>query len=257
MKHIVAVAVLLAVAVSVFAIRPCLAAEVVIYGGENEKPAVRGSISGPADVSIDGVTFFTIPGPAIGYSTLQRLAIVETRIAEILSTSPFAPVTVKPVRGKPTVYVGNIRLITVYPADVRNAGAKSAAQLAAEWAEGTAAALQVVAPSAFRPMPRGRSVYVLGLPWFDIYTHGGFPSMAARVESIRERINAIARDLPGAAAQVNVRYHNQEWTVFVGDSLLITATDKDACGNGVSSAKALAGMWAQQARKLFDAMQLQ
>jgi len=255
MKHLLLVAVLLvATMLPTTAQQNPAADEVVIYGGEDEKPAVREPIIGPVDVAVNGVVFFTIPGAAIGYSSVERREIVETRITEILSTCPLAPVTVRPVRGKPTVYVGNIRLITVYPADVRNTGADSAKELAAKWAEGTAAALQVVAPTAFRPAPRGRGVYVLGIPWFEVYDKDGFSSLPARVDEIQDRIAGIARNVPNASDAVNVRQLTG-WAVFVSGSLLITATDEDAKGNGVSCPQRLMNMWADQARALFDELQ--
>ena len=84
----------------------------------------------------------------------QRMAIVDTRITEILSHGVLGPVTVKAIRGKPTVYVGAYRLITVYPRDARNAGMSCSWQLAKQWAESTAKALPIVMPAAFMaPLP--------------------------------------------------------------------------------------------------------
>ncbi len=126
--------------------------EIVIYGTYQEVPSVGSWPAGATgQIALDNVSFFVIPGNAGGLTLAQRCEIVDTRITEILSHGVLGPVTVKPIRGKPTVYVGRYRLITVYPRDARNAGVKCSQQLAERWVASTAQALPVVMPSAFMP----------------------------------------------------------------------------------------------------------
>lgn len=126
--------------------------EIAIYGTYEEVPGVgRWPAGATGQIAVDSMPFFVIPGNGGGLTLAQRCEIVDTRITEILSHGVLGPVTVKPIRGKPTVYVGAYRLITVYPRDARNAGVGCSWQLAKQWAKSTAKALPKVMPSAFMP----------------------------------------------------------------------------------------------------------
>jgi hypothetical protein len=78
----------------------------------------------------------------------ERARIINARIVHIISYAPVNPeaVRVVPVRGKPTIYVGNVRLVTVYPSDVEATGAESMQRLANIWAASTACCLRNIAP---------------------------------------------------------------------------------------------------------------
>ncbi len=133
----------------------CMAAvaaseEIAIYGTYEEVPLVgEWPAAAKGQVAVGSVPFFVIPGNAGGLTLVQRATIVDARITEILSHGVLGPVTVKPIRGKPTVYVGAYRLITVYPRDAQNAGVECSWQLARQWAKSTAKALPKVMPRAF------------------------------------------------------------------------------------------------------------
>jgi hypothetical protein len=125
--------------------------EVKILAGEDEKPAADAKfVPDVFDIGIDGELFFRIRASAAGFSAHQRARIVNTRLVHIISFAPLDPaaVHVSPVRGKPTVYVGNVRLITVYPSDVEATGAQSMQHLANVWAASTACCLRNIAPWA-------------------------------------------------------------------------------------------------------------
>lgn len=129
--------------------------EIAIYGTYEEIPSVgRWPSYARGQIAVGHVGFFVIPGNAGGLTLVERCTIVDTRITEILSHGVLGPVRVKAIRGKPTVYVGPYRLITVYPRDVRGADARCSWQLASKWAKSTAQALPKVMPSAFMgPLP--------------------------------------------------------------------------------------------------------
>lgn len=123
--------------------------EVKILAGEDEKP-VTNAEAHPSyfDIGIDGETFFEIRASAAGFSAAERARIVYARIIHIISYGRVDPASVHIdyIRGKPTIYVGNVRLITVYPNDVAAAGAASMEELAQKWAAGVACCLERVAP---------------------------------------------------------------------------------------------------------------
>jgi len=123
--------------------------EIVLFGDDTCKPPTNSANYRPtsADIQINGAIYFTILTPAAGYSVAERETIVLQRIVEAMSGNGMPPVYVDTVRGRPTVYVGKIRLITVYPQDVAAAGAASDWSLAGEWAAGVRAGLLRTAPS--------------------------------------------------------------------------------------------------------------
>ena len=128
--------------------------EVVLYGSYEDVPLVGWW---PADASgmiaVGGVEFFEIPGNGGGLTLPVRAEIVDARITEVLSAGIIGPVCVGDVRGQPTIYVGEYRLITIYDVDAANAGAYCAHTLAEKWAQSVAAALPQVLPSPYTAQP--------------------------------------------------------------------------------------------------------
>ncbi|MGD9495961.1 MAG: hypothetical protein AB7Y46_06605 [Armatimonadota bacterium] len=123
--------------------------EVKIYGGADEKPVTLArQMPEQFDIGVGGLNFFRIRANAAGFTAAERARIVDARLVHILSYGPLDPdaVSIVPVRGKPTIYVGKIRLVTVYPSDVEAAGADSMQQLAYWWAASVACCLRDVAP---------------------------------------------------------------------------------------------------------------
>jgi hypothetical protein len=130
--------------------QPALAQdEVKIMAGEDEKPPDEAKfVPDVFDIGVNGELFFRIRASAAGFSPAQRASIVNTRIVHIISYEQVTPgsVHIAPVRGKPTIYVGNVRLVTVYPSDVEATNAESMHQLANLWAASTACCLRNIAP---------------------------------------------------------------------------------------------------------------
>ena len=102
------------------------------------------------EIGVGGMMMFRIRASAVGYSSAERARIVDARLVHALSYGNLDPeaVTVRLVRSAPTVYVGDIRIISVYPSDVEAAGAESAMSLANLWAASIACSLKAVAPYA-------------------------------------------------------------------------------------------------------------
>jgi hypothetical protein len=123
--------------------------EIVLFGDDTCKPPTNTANYTPtsADIQENGAVFFTILSPAAGYTVAERETIVLKRLVEAMSGNTLPPVYIDAVRGRPTVYVGKIRLITVYPQDVAAAHASSDLALASEWAAGIRAGLLRTAPS--------------------------------------------------------------------------------------------------------------
>lgn len=125
--------------------------EVKIYAGENEKPVTLARVMPDEyEIGVGGMMFLRIREGAAGFTAAERARIVNTRMTYIISYEDYDAdaVRIEPVRGKPTIYVGNVRLITVYPSDVEAAGAGSMQELAEEWADATACCLRDVVPWA-------------------------------------------------------------------------------------------------------------
>ena len=123
--------------------------EIKILAGDHEKPITDAAfIPEEFDIGVSGELFLRIRANAAGFTAAERARIVEARIVYALSYGDLDPnaVTIRPVRGAPTIYVGNIRVITVYPADVEAAGAASRHALAQAWAEQIRCCLRAVAP---------------------------------------------------------------------------------------------------------------
>ena len=123
--------------------------DIVYWAGPEDKPSDNTAAYHPTEteINIGAIHFFTINTPAAGYSVAQRETLVLKRLTELFSACKLGPVTVKSVRGKPTVYVSNVRLITVYPQDVAASGASSADVLAENWAQGVRDAILKTAPT--------------------------------------------------------------------------------------------------------------
>ncbi|GEM_PF-7056859 len=122
--------------------------DVVILGDEGAKPVTDAAyIPDVFDIGVDGEMFFRIRNSAAGFTAAERARIINARLVHIVSFAPVDPasVNIRTIRGKPTIYVGNVRLVTVYPSDVQGAEAGSMAALARIWADSTACCLERVA----------------------------------------------------------------------------------------------------------------
>lgn len=123
--------------------------EIVILGGENEKPTVAAKyVADEVEVGMGGTMLLRIRASAVGYSPAERARIVDTRLVYALSYECVAPecIRVESVRGLPTVYIGKVRIISVYPGDAEAAGAECSEWLANVWASSIAASLPSLAP---------------------------------------------------------------------------------------------------------------
>jgi len=123
----------------------------VILGGAEEKPVVTAKhMEDEVEIGVGGVLMLRIRASAVGYSPAERGRIVNARMVHVLSYGELDPeaVRVVMVRSVPTIYVGDVRLISVYPSDAAAAGAKSAESLAQIWASSVACCLRSLAPWA-------------------------------------------------------------------------------------------------------------
>ncbi len=125
--------------------------EVVILGIDFEKPVVDAKyVADEVEIGVGGVKMFRIRASAVGYSPAERARIVDARLVHALSYGSLDPadVQVASVRGLPTVYVGNIRIVSVYPSDAEAAGGICSQKLAGVWASSLACCLRSLAPYA-------------------------------------------------------------------------------------------------------------
>ncbi len=232
-----------AVCISAYAVTD----EVVILGSDTEKPQVpTGFTPEEAVIGVGSVHFFTIKASAAGYTIPQRARIVNIRLTELLSRRLAGPVTVKPIRGKPTVYVGPVRLVTVYPQDVKAAKAVSARALAEEWAQSLRVGLPTVMPGPVGPRakPHAGDVCLGGSLLFALRGLDGYPTLDARRIAVDQR---VAEALSVRASQVTVAPVDEGVGVFADGRLVVQVIPADAEAAGKTMA-ALAEEWADRLR---------
>jgi hypothetical protein len=104
-----------------------------------------------ADIGINNFLFFRIRTPAAGYKVVEREKIINQRLVEVLSNRSSGPVTISPIRGKPTIYVDGMKFVTVYPRDVEANNAGCMYTLANIWAERLREGLPKIMPGGPRP----------------------------------------------------------------------------------------------------------
>jgi len=109
----------------------------------------------PAEIGVNNHLFLRIRTPAAGFTVDQRRVLLERRLTEMFSceNTRSPDVRVGNIRGKPTIYVGETQLITVYPRDAE-ANKTTMEWLAAHWAERLRKALPHVGPTrSLKPPP--------------------------------------------------------------------------------------------------------
>jgi hypothetical protein len=104
-----------------------------------------------ADIAINNFLFLRIRTPAAGFRVVEREKIINQRLVDILSYRAPGPVTISPIRGKPTIYVDGVKLVTVYPRDVAANKAGCMQQLAGIWAQRLRDGLPKVMPGSRDP----------------------------------------------------------------------------------------------------------
>jgi|GEM_PF-2334169 len=100
-----------------------------------------------AEIGIDNHLFLRIRTPAAGFKIEERRVLLDQRLVEILSyeNTRNPKVWIGNIRGKPTIYVGETKLITVYPRDAK-ANNTTSSWLASHWAQRLRAGIPQVAP---------------------------------------------------------------------------------------------------------------
>jgi hypothetical protein len=122
-------------------------ADIVIYTGGTDLPEAGNLPAATAGVIMVNDTFvLQLPGAGGGVPLDVRAEIMDTRLTEILSAGIVGPVVVGDVRGKPTIWVGPYRLITVYPEDAAAEGS-TMKSLADAWAVNVQAMLWKCSPA--------------------------------------------------------------------------------------------------------------
>lgn len=249
MKHARVVVMCLFVAMAAWAWADAAWEEVVIYGDASDKPSVPPYFSpDEVAVAVDSVVFFRLKTSAAGYKLSERARIVDMRITEVLCRRLVGPVTIRPIRGKPTIYVGPVRVVTVYPEDAKAAGMDCPWQLARQWADGLRQGLPVVVPG---PLPQkaggvggGAEAVTVAIDnrvLFRLRWPNGFSSLQERQATVERRVtDALSR----RASQVTTAATESGIGVYADGRLVVEATAMDAQIAGCS-AEALAAAWAK------------
>lgn len=110
-------------------------AEIVIYSGDDDLPQAGDlPLATAGQIKVNDHLALDVPGPGGGIPLNVRAEILDTRMTEILSAGIAGPIVIGAIRGKPTIWVGEYRLITVYPEDAAAKG-MTMLELAQSWAE--------------------------------------------------------------------------------------------------------------------------
>jgi hypothetical protein len=122
-------------------------ADIVIYTGGTDLPeAAKLPDATAGDIRVNDTFVLKLPGGGGGVPLDVRAEIMDTRITEILSAGIVGPVVIGDVHGKPTIWVGPYRLITVYPEDATTEGT-TMKSLADTWAMSVQAMLWKCSPA--------------------------------------------------------------------------------------------------------------
>lgn len=237
---VLVVVLILSAAVAGFAQKSCpCAKEIKIWGGLASKPKTAEAYT-PQKVSIGVGSFemLELRQGAAGYSLSEREVAVYNRLIEALSRGPVNSqcICVARVRSAPTIYVGGLRLVSVYASDAAAAG-MTQDELAARWRDRIAAVLPKVATAPVAPRPLaagGYDVAVGGQFLFRLRDHDGYPSVKARGIAVEEQVVKMLSDgrkgrLTAVAAQAG-----DEWVVKYGELCVVTVTGADAAANGLT-----------------------
>lgn len=224
-------------------------AEVVLWGDDTDKPKNPTNFTGTEfPILVDAAPFFVLRTGAAGYTLAQRGGIVDLRIDEALSRHLSGPVSVSPIRGKPTIYVGPVRIVTVYPEDAVAAKAKDANELAAAWAEALAVGLPKVVPGG----KGGKGGGVAGLYNISINNHqlfvlhwsANYPTVTKRGAAVDA---AVTETLSRRAKTVCVAPSAHGCGVWADGVLVVEATAEDAKAENQTQ-ESLAEQWAANLR---------
>lgn len=127
-------------------------AEIVIYAGDEDLPKAGAlPLATAGEIKVNSAPVLELPGGGGGVPLAVRAEILDTRMTEILSSGRVGPIIIGTIRGKPTIWVGEYRFVTVYPEDAAALGLPAAA-VAAQWAAQLRAALLKTSP-ALGPSP--------------------------------------------------------------------------------------------------------
>lgn len=219
--------------------------EVVIWPSASDKPKAPEAFSAEAyEVGVNGVSFFTLRASAAGYKLIERACIADLRLTEVLSRRLTGPVVVKPIRGKPTIYVGPVRVITVYPNDVAACRAKSAQELACRWAQALREGLPRVVPGAPVTICRVYEVAVNNHLLFRLRAAAGYPSVKARGAAVEQQVVEV---LSRGAKAVTCAPTANGVGIYADGVLVVEVTREDAAA-AKSTPMAIARAWAENLR---------
>lgn len=228
------------------------ASSIVVSGDLDNKPATRGPDLDKAEIAIGSQLLFTIRTPAAGFTVAERARILDIRLTEIISNVRMDPGNFRldQVRGKPTLYVGDYRLVTVYPRDAEAADCTDQ-ELAERWLAGLREKLPLVAPEAAVKAPVTYQVGVGGVMLFRLRDPNGFDTLRARGAAVEARLVPVVSSdgLPAIEVQPVAEGH----AIYAGDQQVVTATKLDAEIAGLPDSEALAKAWAA---RLSDALPL-
>lgn len=223
--------------------RCALSGEIVLWGSDTERPATNAAAYAPTSAAIqsDAAVYFEIRCPAAGYTVAQRERIILIRLAEALSQQQAPVVAIDEIRGRPTLYLNKVRLVTVYPEDVAAAKACSARCLAERWAEGLRAGLAKTAPLGVLGGPPVYRVAIGGKLLFRLIYPDGYENVRRRGEEVDRRLAKLMQELtPGALATVPVA---DGVMVTVHGKPLVTACPGDILPGEYESTQELAAAW--------------
>jgi hypothetical protein len=103
-------------------------------------------------LSLDDYIYLRVRVPAAGFGIRDRRVLLDQRLVYVLSygNTEMPKVHVGSIHGKPTIYVGDVRFITVYPQDAR-ANNTTMDGLARVWAKRIYAGIRSNGPGFGRP----------------------------------------------------------------------------------------------------------
>jgi len=226
--------------------------ELKVWGGLDSKPKVAEAYKpDKVEIGLGSYKLLELRGSAAGYGLAEREVAVYNRLVEALSRGPLTPemICVGRVRSAPTVYVGPVRLVSVYASDAAAANTTQQA-LAQAWRDNLAAILPRLTASTGSDtiVPKGvvpgtYEVAVGGTLLFRLRGPDGYRSLSARGVAVEARIVKMLSDGKYKPALARAEAVDGEWIVMFRDVELVTATAEDAAANRATP-EILARAWA-------------
>jgi len=231
--------------------------ELKIWGSLDSKPKIaQGYEPQTVEIGIGAYKLLELRGAAAGYTLPEREVAVYNRLVEALSQGALAPedICVGQVRSAPTIYVRNVRLVSVYAKDAEAVKMTQAA-LAQAWRDRLAEVLPKITAVTKELVTTPTLAAQEAVPVYDVAVGGtllfrlhgpdGYPTVRSRALAVEDKIVQMLSDGKYVPTVARPEPVGKQWVVMFGKVRLVTVTNADAAASKTTP-QVLAGIWADK-----------